>query len=163
MPDIDLTIPDSAPGLKRGKEYANRALYTMIPLSEDQLNEACEDVFAKEERDLGLPTAVYPAPNPFVSSTSLREIFDHHLTIDESKWDTNYFLVITSEDWRSSGVLLVTMGLLNDDKPDAAFTNPEFASLAISSLGSGNESWFETVENSWGTPRDGRTKGTGKK
>ena len=160
MADIDLTIPASAPGLIPPRGLATRALYSMIPLSDKQLDEAC-DVVTKEERDLGLGRHFDPSPNPHISSTSLRAIFDYHLKIDDSKWDTNWFVVITSKDWRKSGVLMVTMGILNEDKPDAVFTDPEWASLEISSLSCANTTWADKLESNWGSPREGRKKGNG--
>lgn len=58
----------------------------------------------------------------------------------------NYFGTGTSGDWREAGLLLVTMGILNDDGHNTVFRILEWASVEISGISSGNTSWSDEVK-----------------
>ncbi|KAL9063144.1 MAG: hypothetical protein Q9157_008389 [Trypethelium eluteriae] len=161
MSQPDLSIPSEAPGLAQGREDAPYALYTIVPLSDDNLKSAC-DYMNREHRELTDQEPIHPAPKPHFAGRPLRDVFNYHLELGHGgQWDPIYFLTITTPDWRETGILLITMSNKPDEKPDLLFTDPEQASLEIASMDVGNTTWEDKLESNWGSPRDGLKKGTG--
>jgi hypothetical protein len=151
--NIDLTLPATAPAayLSQERETENfiLPLYTLLPLSDDELRNiarACESDAANEDGDL-----VRLAPEPRFNSQSLRAVYDRHLELGvQGEFDPVHFAVVVDQDWKTSGVLLVT--LEDDDEPPAVSSfmcKPEGVGLAVQNLQIANMSW-EDCEEMWG-------------
>ncbi|KAL9084444.1 MAG: hypothetical protein Q9165_008082 [Trypethelium subeluteriae] len=161
MSQPDLSIPSKAPALTRRHEDLPNALYSLVPLSDEDLKVAC-DYMNREHRKLTDQEPIHPAPNADFAGHPLRDVFNHHLELGHGgQWDPIYFLTITTLDWRATGILLVTMSNKQDEKPDLLFIDPEQARLKIASMDVGNTTWEDELESNWGSPRDGLKKGTG--
>jgi hypothetical protein len=155
--NIDLTLPATAPAvyLSQERETDNfiLPLYTLLPLSDDELRNiarACESDAANEEGDL-----VRLAPEPRINSQSLRAVYDRHLELGvQGEFDPVHFAVVVDQDWKTSGVLLVT--LEDDDEPPAVSSfmcRPEGIGLAVQNLQIANMTW-EDCEEMWGIVND---------
>jgi hypothetical protein len=150
--NLDLTLPATAPAayLSQERETDNftAALYTLVSLSDNELHDvarACETDAAVEEGDI-----VQLAPEPRFVSQSLRAIYDSHLELGaQGDFDPVHFIVVVDQDWKTSGVLLVT--LENDDEPPAVSSfmcKPEGVGQAVQNLQIANMSW-EDCEEMW--------------
>jgi hypothetical protein len=148
--NLDLTLPATAPAayLSQERETDNftAALYTLVSLSDNELHDvarACETDAAVEEGDI-----VQLAPEPRFVSQSLRAIYDSHLELGaQGDFDPVHFIVVVDQDWKTSGVLLVT--LENDDEPPAVSSfmcKPEGVGQAVQNLQIANMSWEDCEE-----------------
>ncbi|KAH8724859.1 hypothetical protein GQ44DRAFT_707937 [Phaeosphaeriaceae sp. PMI808] len=148
--DFNLTLPPTAPAayISQVQEtcFLPTAVYTLIPLSEGEIHEvacACE-----LESGLGDGEVVRPAPEPHFVSQPLGAVYNSHLQLGvQGEFDPFFFVVVVDNNWRESGVLLVT--LENDDEPptiDSFFCKPEGVSFTVQNLQIANSDWTECRE-----------------
>ncbi|KAF2874118.1 hypothetical protein BDV95DRAFT_322202 [Massariosphaeria phaeospora] len=158
---IGLTLPPTAPGSYLSQDLGRHSLptliYTLVALSEDELeevNRACqphfdldEDEDEDEEGEEG--EAVRLAPEPLFVSQPLSDVYESHLQrVPDGEFDPIYFIVVVDKDWKKNGVLLVT--LMTDDEPpgiDSFFCKPEEVGSAVVNLQIANTDWEECRES----------------
>ena len=144
MSGFDLSLPDTVPGMARYRDrpmtIAPFALYDPLDLSNDsaEVVEECNSMCPRDD---------YVHLQKSTDITSLQSLVDFHLnsTVPEG-FDPCWFLVVTDRDWRSNGVLLVT---LSDDegKPDIFHIETASSGLVLVNLQIANTDWFEAKEN----------------
>jgi hypothetical protein len=150
---LDLTLPTTAPAAYLSQTAATGdlpiAVYTLLPLSEDELHEvarACEpDPDLEEDED----AVVRTAPEPYFIAQPLRAVYDIHLQRSlQGDTDPTFFIVVVDEDWRKNGVLLVT--LENDDEPptiDSFMCEAECVGVTLLNLQVANMGWTDLRES----------------
>ncbi|KZV93818.1 hypothetical protein EXIGLDRAFT_716675 [Exidia glandulosa HHB12029] len=145
----DLSLPPSVPGVERYQHTPMNlnpsALYTLIDLSDDELQNlqrVCE-----EECEGDALSDVLLAPQSRFVGSALRDVIEYHLTLGDATYDPVHFIVAVERDWRSRGVLLVT---LDDDdcvcKPDSFRIQPSLSGIVLVNIRIGNVSWEEEKE-----------------
>ncbi|KAB2572014.1 hypothetical protein DBV05_g9314 [Lasiodiplodia theobromae] len=152
----DLSLPPTAPVERYRDEPMSllpTALYTLVELSDAELDEL------QRECESEIPDAT-PGDNVrrpadtqarFVGSP-LRAVYDYHLELGPlHTFDPIYFIVATNKEWKTRGVLLVTLDDGNVDEPgcktDSFFIKAGDAGLTVSNLQIGNSDWFEEKES----------------
>lgn len=124
------------------------ALYTIVELDDDELGklrEACESKCDQEPE-----SAVRLAPRAKFAGEPLRAVFDYHLELGRAgAYDPTYFIAAIGRDWRSDGVLVVTLD--TDDELDCNVDSfrikAEDSGLSMINLQIANSSWAEEKEN----------------
>lgn len=148
----DLTLPAKAPGMERyhhtPMEMLPVALYTIVDLTDDELRELRET--CESESDQEPESNVRLAPRCKFVGEPLRAVFDYHLELGRAgAYDPTYFIAAISRDWRSDGVLVVT--LETDDELDCDVDSfrirAEDSGISMINLQVGNSSWSEEKEN----------------
>ena len=124
------------------------ALYTIVELTDDELRELREACESKCEAEPD--TSVRLAPRPKFVAEPLRAVFDYHLELGRAGvYDPTYFVAATSRDWRSEGVLVVTLD--TDDELDCNVDSFRIrageSGLSIINLQIGNSDWGEQKES----------------
>ncbi|KAF2637636.1 hypothetical protein P280DRAFT_529932 [Massarina eburnea CBS 473.64] len=150
--NLDFTLPSTAPAeylWRDGPELLTTALYTLVPLSDDELREVarkCESLCENDDEG----EVVRPAPESRFVSQPLRAVYDTHIKLGvRGEFDPIYFIVVVHKNWKERGVLLVT--LMTDDEPpliDSFFCKPEDSGITVQNLQIGNSDWEESRE-SW--------------
>ena len=130
----DLRLPGKLPQVEkyrsRPRSLLPFALYTLTPLSSEQLNRLREVCHREaDEVDDDLENCISIPPRSDFSGETLKDIVDYHVDIaEEGVFDATRFLVCAGEDWEERGVLTVT---LDDDdregRPDRFFVRAEDA------------------------------------
>ncbi|KXX75359.1 hypothetical protein MMYC01_201474 [Madurella mycetomatis] len=152
---LDLSLPSTAPAVGRyhdqPMELRPAALYTLVDLSDEELQElqhVCESQSSVPAFDSGSNVRLPPRPS-FVGEP-LRAAVEYHLELNDSNqgaFDPIHFVVAFHEDWRASGVLLVT---LDDDdlecKTDFFKVRAQDSGVIIVGLQLGNTDWSESKE-----------------
>lgn len=135
------------------------ALYTIVDLTDDELRElreACESKCGSEPE-----SKVRLAPRCKFVGEPLRAVFDYHLELGrEGAYDPTYFIAAISRDWRTEGVLVVTLD--NDEQLDCDVDSfrieAEESGLSMMNLQIANSSWEEQKE-SYGLDPDDQSGG----
>lgn len=146
-PSIDLSLPESVPGIKYHQEQCSTspfALYTLCDSSDEDLaafEKLCAD-------DANMEEVVSRAPCHRFLNKRLEDIVTYHTDLGrEQNYDPVYFIVIADPAWRTKGVVLVT---LDDDdlecKPDLLWIPAADAGLTLVNLQISNTDWEETKE-----------------
>jgi hypothetical protein len=149
---LDLSLPPTAPTAylyqERETDMLPTPVYTLVPMSDDELRDvarACESACERDEGDV-----VRVAPEPRFVAQSLRAVYNSHLELGaQGELDPFYFIVVVDRDWKKSGVLLVT--LYNDEEPpevSSFLCKPEGVGQAVQNLQIANMNW-EDCEESW--------------
>jgi hypothetical protein len=117
---LDLKLPRTAPAAYLSQTsdtgYLPIAIYTLVPLPEEELDEVTR--VCQQDYDDDAEEAVRAAPEPHFISQPLRAVYDSHLQLGlQGEFDPTFFIVVTARDWKKEGLLLVT--LINDDEPPA--------------------------------------------
>ena len=128
------------------------ALYTLFDMNDNdftQLRVACESLYEDE----GI---VRRAPRSKFTEEPLQAIVDYHLELGRSgEYHPTYFIVAVHQDWKSKGVIVVT---LDDDelecRPDLLWTQAEESGILLVNLQIANTDWYEAKEASMVDPGD---------
>ncbi|THV50136.1 hypothetical protein BGAL_0163g00040 [Botrytis galanthina] len=149
----DLSLPLTAPSMARYREHTLNlpptALYTLVDLTDAELEECqceCESKCVECGRDRG--TSVRLAPQSRFVGQPLRAVFDYHIDLAaQNVFEPFYFIVVVEKDWRSKGVILVTLDKM--DAEDSNFNVDSFrtkaadSGLNIANLQIANMGWDE--------------------
>ncbi|KAG9519832.1 hypothetical protein KCU93_g7871, partial [Aureobasidium melanogenum] len=133
-----------------GKPFA---VYAMASTAASDLKSVCQvcDEQVEEEIKQMRPAPVTPEDR-FVAKP-LREIVTFHraLVSEDDSWDKFYFAVVTSDDWKENGVLLVTLWSNDQFQPDAFYVPAVEAGINLINLQIVNTDWMETRQlgKSW--------------
>lgn len=151
-----LSLPPTAPVERYRNEPMSllpTALYTLVELSDGELHELqrqCESEIpdATPGDNVRLPADTQAR---FIGSP-LRAVYDHHLELgSRHTFDPIYFIVATDKEWKTKGVLLVTLDDGNFDEAgcstDSFFIKAAEAGLTVSNLQVGNSDWPEEKES----------------
>ncbi|CAI6331758.1 unnamed protein product [Periconia digitata] len=154
---IDLSLPPAAPAayISKYQRESNEllsALYTLVPLSEDELKEVaitCENECGLGEDQAG--NVVTPAPQPHHVSLPLRAVYESHMdkiSHGESGYNSFNFVVVVDQNWKENGVLLVTL-YTQDDPPriDSFMCPAAEVGLLLQNLWVANMGWEELKES----------------
>lgn len=122
------------------------ALYTLVDLTDAELEDLereCETGCIDTGNERG--TNVRLAPRPRFVGQPLRAVFDYHLELGtQNTFEPAYFIAAAEKDWRTRGVILVT---LDDDELDCNVDSFRIkavdAGLSIVNLQIANSSWDE--------------------
>lgn len=125
------------------------ALYTLVDLTDAELGDLereCEAACVDTGNERG--TSVGLASQPRFVGQPLRAVFDSHLELGEQNtFEPRCFIVAVEKEWRSKGVILVT---LDDDELDCNVDSFRIkavdAGLTVLNLQVGNSSWAEEKE-----------------
>ncbi|KAI9718856.1 MAG: hypothetical protein M1828_006545 [Chrysothrix sp. TS-e1954] len=147
---MDLTLPSRCPEEvtshleERSMALLPFALYDLIGLTDLDaagLLEICNREYGDHANSIK-----YPIKKNF-KGKSLREVFEHHLSMySEDTFEPGYFLAVTSRDWMSQGLLLVTLTDGDDDTVDTCFLKAESTGMAMVNLQIGNLDWSDVKE-----------------
>lgn len=150
LPELSLPEKSPPPELEDQPDLAPVALYALIDLTYQQLEELrakCEIGCIETGGKRG--EAVCLSPRPRFVGESLRAIFDYHLELrNRQQYDPVYFIAVTSPDWQAKGVVLVTLD--NDSlkrNVDSIWIKAEDSGLAVANLQIANSSWGEYKED----------------
>ncbi|KAI1823320.1 hypothetical protein F4861DRAFT_334462 [Xylaria intraflava] len=119
----DLSLPAKAPSMThcyhRHGDLLTAAIYTLADLTDaeiEDLQRECETGCIETGHPPG--RSARPAPQPRFVGQPLRAVFDYHLEmVTQNAFEPVYFIVAVEKDWKSKGVILVT---LRDDSNDEA-------------------------------------------
>ncbi|KAI3331714.1 hypothetical protein HD806DRAFT_478098 [Xylariaceae sp. AK1471] len=146
----DLSLPAKAPSMARYHDepmsLCPAALYTLVDLTDAELGDLereCEAGCIDTGNERG--TGVRLAPQPRFIGQPLRAVFDYHLELGtQNTFEPRYFIAVVEQDWRTKGVMLVT---LDDDELDCNVDSFRIkavdAGLSVMNLQIGNSSWDE--------------------
>jgi hypothetical protein len=143
MSEYDLSLPDTVSGMARYHDrpmtIAPFALYDPINLS----NGAVEVV---EECNSMCPGDDYVHFQKTSNITSLKSLIDFHLnsTVPQG-FDPCWFLVISDQDWRNNGILVITLSG-DEGRPDMFYIETADSGLVLVNLQIANTDWFEAKE-----------------
>ncbi|KAG9757920.1 hypothetical protein KCU73_g4168, partial [Aureobasidium melanogenum] len=122
------------------------AVYAMASTAASNLESVCQvcDEQVEEEIKQMRPAPVTPKDR-FVAKP-LREIVAFHraLASEDDSWDKFYFAVVTSDDWKENGVLLVTLWSNDQFQPDTFYVPAVEAGINLINLQIVNTDWMET-------------------
>ncbi|KAH7317013.1 hypothetical protein B0I35DRAFT_434405 [Stachybotrys elegans] len=164
----NLSLPARAPSMIRYHDQPMElhpvALYTLVELSDAELGDLqreCESACVDLGHEPG--NCVRPAPQSRFVGEPLRAVFDYHLDLGtQNTYDPRYFVVAVGKDWRTEGVVLVT---LDDDDLDCVVdqyrTKAADAGLSVVNLQIGNSSWSEEKDGYGLDPNDDSGSGDG--
>ncbi|KAI6088377.1 hypothetical protein F4821DRAFT_234413 [Hypoxylon rubiginosum] len=146
----DLSLPAKAPSMARYHDEPMTlhpaALYTLVDLSDAELRDLkrkSESGYIDTGNERG--TSVRLAPLPRFIGHPLRAVFDYHLELGtQNTFEPRYFIAAVEKDWKSQGVILVT---LDDDDLDCNVDSFRIkavdAGLSVVNMQIGNSSWDE--------------------
>ncbi|KAF7890093.1 uncharacterized protein EAF02_002508 [Botrytis sinoallii] len=149
----DLSLPLTAPSMARYREHTLNlpptALYTLVDLTDTELEECqreCESKCVECERDRG--TSVRLAPQSRFVGQPLRAAFDYHIDLAaQNIFEPFYFIAVVKKDWRSKGVILVTLNKMDAEDSncnvDSFRTKAADSGLNIANLQIANMGWDE--------------------
>jgi hypothetical protein len=146
----DLTLPPTAPAdylsQQQESDTLPTVLYTLVPLSNDELHNVARTCELECELDEG--EVIRPAPEPHFISQPLRAVYESHLRLGtQGEFEPFYFVVVVHQNWRENGLLLVT--LYSDDDPpaiDSFFCKSEGVGITVQNLQIANSDWCEARE-----------------
>ena len=159
----DLSLPQTVPEVERYHHQKMGilpfALYTLFDMSDNDLTQlcvACESPYEDEG-------TVRRAPRSKFTEEPLQAIVDYHLELGRSgEYHPTYFIVAVHQDWKSKGVIVVT---LDDDelecRPDLLWTQAEESGILLVNLHMANTDWYEAKEESMVDPGDYGNEGSG--
>ncbi|KAI5253511.1 hypothetical protein E4T42_02914 [Aureobasidium subglaciale] len=148
MAKVDLTLPESVPQMARHHTRPMTldpfALYFLVDCTHDldEIIKACNSECLRDDY-------VQCRTRTAFESGSLNEIISHHVVVCEAEHlDPRYIIVVANEDWKKSGVVMVT---LDDDdlecKPDLFWIKVGDSGLVLVNLQIANTDWFEVKES----------------
>ncbi|KAI8958019.1 hypothetical protein F5Y11DRAFT_337575 [Daldinia sp. FL1419] len=149
----DLSLPAKAPSMERYHDAPMSlhpaALYTLVDMDDTELADLvreCESGCVDTGNDPGNSVRFAPRSN-FVGQP-LRAVFDYHLELGlQDTFDPCYFIAAVWKDWKTNGVIMVT---LDDDdlecNVDKFRIKAADSGLSIVNLQIGNSSWEEEKE-----------------
>lgn len=162
----DLSLPARAPSMARYHDQPMTlhptALYTLVELSDAEmegLQRECEAGCIDTGHEPG--SSVRPAPQSRFVGQPLRSAFDYHLDLGtQDTYEPRYFIAAVDKDWRSKGVILVT---LDDDELECNVDQFRIkavdSGLSVVNLQIANSSWEEEKESYEFNPNDGDDDG----
>ncbi|TKA82357.1 hypothetical protein B0A49_00098 [Cryomyces minteri] len=160
----NLSLPPRAPelGVYRDKNWddASFAMYTLIDISNDELQEICDipDKQWMENQGGEGSHLVRVAPQHNFAGKTLKDILDYHVQLDrtdspdgeekyELDWYPTAFVVLTSQDWKSDGLLFVYADDEAEGCPlDKFFFLPKDSYMMLSSVAFGDETCTRSKE-----------------
>ncbi|KAI0122358.1 hypothetical protein F4814DRAFT_408456 [Daldinia grandis] len=160
--NLDLSLPAKAPSMARYHDEPMTlhpaALYTLVDLDDAELScleRECESQCVATGSEPG--TSVRLAPRSRFVGQPLRAVFDYHLELGtHNTFEPRYFIATHEKDWRTKGVILVT---LDDDELDCNVDSFPIkaadAGLSVVNLQVGNSSWGEEKDCYDLHPNDG--------
>ncbi|KAK5139278.1 hypothetical protein LTR04_003729 [Oleoguttula sp. CCFEE 6159] len=160
----DLSLPPQAPELgmycDKNWDDASFAVYTLVDVSEDELQEICDvpDNQLMENQGGEGSHLVRVAPQHNFAGKTLKDILDYHVQMDKSDfpadedkygldWFPTAFVVLTSQDWKSEGLLFVYVDDEAEGCPlDKFFFLLEDSYMMLSSISFGDETCTRSKE-----------------
>ncbi|KAG9551430.1 hypothetical protein KCU71_g15394, partial [Aureobasidium melanogenum] len=126
-----------------GKPFAVYAMATTAASDLESVCQVCDEQVEEEIKQMR-PAPVTPEDR-FVGKP-LREIVAFHraLASEDDAWDKFYFAVVTSDEWKENGVLLVTLWSNDQFQPDAFYVPAVEAGINLINLQIVNTDWMET-------------------
>ncbi|KAF5876849.1 uncharacterized protein Bfra_001203 [Botrytis fragariae] len=149
----DLSLPSTAPSMARYREHTLNlpptALYTLVDLTDAEFEDCqreCESRCVERESDRG--TSVRLAPQSRFVGQPLRAVFDYHIDlVAQNIFEPFYFIAVVEKEWRSKGVILVTLDKMDADDSncnvDSFRTKAADSGLNIANLQIANMGWDE--------------------
>ena len=148
LPDLSLpaTVPEMAACHDQEASDAPFAIYALCDVDEDDILEiakTCNSVCEIEGQVIRPPRQYFPGGR-------LRDGVQYHVGLaKEGQFDPKHFIVLACLDWRTEGVVIVT---LDDEemqcKPNLLWIKAEDAGLALVNLQISNMGWEELKEDS---------------
>lgn len=157
LPDLSFlaTVPEMA--TYHGQEASDGpfAIYSLCDFDEDDITEITKICDAACELE---GQSIRPPRRRFLGRR-LRDVVEYHVGLArEGQFDPRYFMVVSCLDWRTQGLVVVT---LDDEgmqcKPDVLWIKADDAGLALINLQISNVAWEQLKEDSMDSaaPNDG--------
>ncbi|KAI2605090.1 uncharacterized protein GGS25DRAFT_503487 [Hypoxylon fragiforme] len=146
----DLSLPVKSPEYDNNTALTPAPIYTLVDLTDTELADlqrVCEAECIDTGNEPGANVRI--APQPRFIGQPLRAVFDHHLElVKEKKFEPRWFIAVADKEWRSKGVILVT---LDDDElernVDSFRIRAANTGLTVANLQVANSDWAEEKEN----------------
>ncbi|KAK4182602.1 hypothetical protein QBC35DRAFT_444904 [Podospora australis] len=153
----DLSLPTTAPGsvgnyYDGAVEMLPAALYTLVELSDNELQELQRDCESQSNIETPGSSVRLAAPRYRFVGEPLRAVYDYHLeqnppSAREHSLDPIHFVVACSRDWKTQGVLVITLDDEDNNdgefKTDAVKCKAEDVGINLIGLQLANTDWQE--------------------
>jgi hypothetical protein len=150
---LELKLPRTAPSAAAWRTKSilssKAALYSLVDFTDAELQELQKVCESQCEPEMQKGAIVSLAPRASLANQALRAVFDYHLELAiENEFYPTLFIVAVDRDWKSNGVLLVTLD--DEDEPEGNVDyfriKTRHSGLIFANLEVGNSDWMEEKE-----------------